>query len=265
MRTTPSVPTRVAHAGDGAHRYFGYDLFAELLEKETFASLMALSIIGRRLTHEETELLDCLSVVMSVADPRIWPLKINRLIGAYGGTLAAFCSTQMCVEGDLIGMWPAGHAAQFLVELRAGLPQADECCDADLEAFLATRKRLIGYGVAFRERDERLDALRECLQRRGRTNLPFWQLQERVSEVVSRTRKIGPNIVIGAAAMLLDLGFDAHEASAISHFFNLNVHVANAVEGAAQAPAILRRLPDHSINYIGTPPRMSPRAERTKP
>ncbi len=258
-----ALVTHVAHAGHGTHRFVGHDLFGELLGKETFSGLMALSIVGRRFTAVETELLDCLAVVLSVSDPRIWPLKINRVIGSYGKTLPAFCSSQICLEGDLIGMWPAGLAAQFLVDLKNALPgPVDECSEADLEAFLATKKKLLGYGVAFRERDERLDAIRECLEQRERTGLPFWRLQERFSEVVTRTRKIGPNIVIGAAAILLDLGFVPHEISAMSHFFNLNAHVANAVEAAAQAPAVLRRLPDDAIDYIGPAPRLSARAKK---
>jgi hypothetical protein len=40
------------------------------------------------------------------------------------------------------------------------------------------------------------------------------------------------------------------------------VFLANAVEGAAQAPAVLRKLPDSSIEYIGTPPRSYPKAAR---
>lgn len=260
---TEALITRVAHAGHGSHRFFGHDLFGELLGKESFTGMVALSIVGRRISTEDKELLDCLSVVLSVADPRIWPLKINRLVGAYGGTLAAF-GAQLCVEGDLIGMWSAGYAAQTLMELRTSLTKSpDETPEAELVAFLETKKRLTGYGVPFRPRDERLDALRECLEKRGRTSLTFWRLQERMSEIVLRTRGIAPNIVIGAAAMLLDMGFEARQVSAMAHFFNYPVFVANAVEAANQAPAILRRLPDETIDYIGPPPRVSARAKKT--
>jgi hypothetical protein len=250
--------TCVAHAGHGAHRFVGHDLFRGLLGEESLTGLIALSIAGRRISPEERELLDCLSVVLSVADPRIWPLKINRLVAAYGGTLAAF-GAQVCVEGDLIGMWSAGYAAQTLMELHTALSGSPE---ADLEALLEAKNRLTGYGVPFRVRDERLDALRACLEERGRTNMPFWQLQERMSDIVVRTRGIAPNIVIGAAAMLLDMGFEVAHVSAMAHFFNLPVFVANAYEGAAQAPAILRRLPDATIDYVGPPPRLSERAQR---
>lgn len=253
-----SLTTRVAHAGHGAHRFVGHDLFGGLLGEESLTGLIALSVTGRRISSEEKELLDCLSVVLSVADPRIWPLKINRLVGAYGGALAAF-GAQICVEGDLIGMWSAGYAAQTLVELHTALTQS---CGADLDALLEAKKRLTGYGVPFRPRDERLDALRECLEKRGRTNLTFWQLQEQMSEIVLRTRGIAPNIVIGAAAMLLDMGFEVRQVSPMAHFFNLPVFVANAVEGAAQAPAVLRCLPDDAIDYIGVAPRLSERAQR---
>ncbi len=261
MKVDPLV-TRVAHAGHGAHRFFGHDVFGDLLGRETVTGLLALSVTGRRLSHEEKELLDCLSVVLSVADPRIWPLKITRLIGAYGRTSAAFCSAQICVDSDVIGMWSgAQQAAQTLLDLQAALT-APESSEDELAAFLATKKRLIGYGVPFRARDERLDALRECLEQRGRTGMTFWRLQERLSEMVTRTRNIGPNIVIGTAAMLLDLGFDVRQVPAMGHLLLLPTFVANAVEGAAQAPAVLRCLPDDAIDYIGVAPRLSERAQR---
>ncbi len=41
-----------------------------------------------------------------------------------------------------------------------------------------------------------------------------------------------------------------------------NVIVANAVEGAAQAPSVLRKLPAETVCYKGAPPRRSPRSPR---
>ena len=62
--------------------------------------------------------------------------------------------------------------------------------------------------------------------------------------------------------MLLDLGFDVRQVSVMGHMLILPTIVANAVEGAAQAPAILRCLPDDAIDYNGPPPRLSERAQR---
>jgi hypothetical protein len=41
-----------------------------------------------------------------------------------------------------------------------------------------------------------------------------------------------------------------------------NVVIANAVEGAAQAPAVLRKLPAGTLSYKGHSARKSPRALR---
>ena len=46
-------------------------------------------------------MLDDLAVILSgAADPRIWPLKITRLVGSYGGTIAGFVAGQLCTECD---------------------------------------------------------------------------------------------------------------------------------------------------------------------
>ena len=62
--------------------------------------------------------------------------------------------------------------------------------------------------------------------------------------------------------MCLDLGFAGHEIGALATYLNQNCFVANAVEGAAQSAEVFRKLPDDTIDYVGVPPRESPRSRR---
>jgi len=257
------VSSRVALAGYGDHRYFGASLFEELLGEETVSGMIALSVGGRRLDADERATLDDLAVALSVADPRIWPLKLTRLVASYGGTIAGFAAGQLCLEGDLIGLWPSGVAAANLVELAI----AAASCDADgapprdaIVRWLASKKRLVGYGIPFRELDERLEALRPRLAARGRTRARYWRLMEELSRVVHAERGLRPNIVVAAAALLLDMGFSPEQVGAIGYFLNVNVFVAHAFEGATQRAAPMRELPAEAIDYVGRPPRTSPRA-----
>lgn len=258
-----TVTTKVARAGFDDHRYFGFGALAELRGHEDYAGVTAMAVCGRRISVEDRRMLDDLSVIMSAADPRIWPLKLCRLLASYGGTLAAFAGAQLCIEGDLIGPWTTRYAAETLVELRGRIgDRLDDAAfvESTMKALLARKKRLVGYGVPFRQRDERLDAVREEVKKRGWHVRPFWRLQEAFSVLTKSERNLGPNLGTGVSALLLDMGFGVDEVPAITIFMNQNCFVANAIEGARQQDPVLRSLPPETVEYVGPPPRTSPRA-----
>ncbi|MBI2394684.1 MAG: hypothetical protein HYV09_34265 [Deltaproteobacteria bacterium] len=256
------IPTRVAALGYPEHRFQGHAVFGELVGSTSYAALIALAVSGRRPTAQESELLDLLAAATTVADPRIWPLKLARVVASYGSFLAGFSASQMALEGDRIGPPITVHAAGLLVELRDTGAAVDdhEACVAAARELIARRRRLVGFGIPFRPQDERYVVLREQLAARGRTALPYWRLQEALAEVVLAARGLPPNIGIGTAAMLLDMGYSPVESAAIVHFVNQHVFVANAFEGAEQARPELRDLPAEAVSYEGPAPRRTPRA-----
>jgi hypothetical protein len=207
-------------------------------------------------------------VITAVADPRIWPLKITRLVGSYGRTLPAFAAGHVSVEGLTIGMWQSGATAALLLRLATASGGVDEGSFAGVaRSLLEEHKRLPGYGVYFRQsapgelqRDERVDALRHRLAVRGRTELPYWTLFERFNAIVRTERAMNPNIAAAAAAALLDMGFSPHQISALAFFTNGTTFVANAVEAAEQESECLQSLPADAIEWRGRAPRQSPRA-----
>lgn len=256
------IETRVAALGFPEHRFRGYAVFDELVGNETSSSLVALAVAGRRMTAEETATLDDIAAATLVGDPRIWPLKIIRLVASYGGVLAGYAGGHMAIEGDRIGPPVTKHAADLLIALRdrVGDHIDDRAAIAEhARALIATHKRLIGYGIPFRPYDERYVVLRGRLAARGRADLPFFRLQDVLSEVVRAERRIEPNAGVGIAAILLDMGFSPTETAAIFHFINQPVFIANAYEAATQASSEMRELPREAIAYAGTPPRESPR------
>jgi len=259
--TVAALATRVAHAGYVDHRFFGYSTLTELLGAETCLGLNVMAVTGRRIDRESLDMLDDLAVVMTIADPRIWPLKLTRVVASYGGTLAAFAAGQLCLEGDLLGPWSTMYAAMLWDELRTSVDHAGGTgLDAEIASMVARKSRLPGYGVPFRPRDERLDALRARVVRRDWQTRRYWSMQEAFSLRVHEARGIGPNIAAGASALLLDMGFAVPDVPAIMTVLMQNNFVANAVEGARQAPAALRSLPVDTATYVGEPPRQSPRA-----
>jgi hypothetical protein len=258
-----SIRTQVARAEHGEHRFRGYRLFADLLGNDGVGSLLSLAVGGRRLDPSEVRLLDDLAVVLAVADPRIGPLKVTRLVSSFGGIMAGYAAGNLCIEGPgVIGPWVAYPAAAFLQEVERALEGT--ATPAEVEAALMSvagpGKRLPGYGVAFRPEDERHVELIRRVALAGRAQGRYWRLQEELSAFVRRVRRLEPNVGVGAGAALLDMGFSALQAGLVTVFLTELTFFANAVESADGSSTLLRELPPGSVKYEGPASRVSPRA-----
>ncbi len=259
------IATRVGKHLFGENLFFGHRTLADLLECETMTGLAALAVTGRRPTEEQRRVLDVIAVISTSADPHIWPLKTTRLVSSYGGVLAGYCAGQLTVEGERIGYWVCGYAASVLVELRSAVgewvddPEVVARAVADL---VKRRGRVTGFGVPLRKSDERMDALRAYAARTGLDRGTHWKLQEALADHVERGRGIPRNAGIGIAAVLLDLGYEPLQISALVHFVSQNVYAANAFEAAQQQSPEMQKLGDEHIDYVGPARRQSPRALR---
>jgi hypothetical protein len=257
-------PTRVAHWGYDEHRYFGHRVFEELTGRESLTSLTVLSVLGRRLSPECCAVVDEVACAVTLADPRIWPLKLTRVIASYGAALPAAAAGLLVEEGARIGPWAGVQAAKLLVALREeiGTRAGDTPFVREVvHRYLAEHHFVWGFGTPFRERDERLVAFRACMRRRGRDTLPYWATMEAVAPVVREARQAEPNISAAFAATFLDMGLDPYQVGALASSIMHHMFVANALEGAAE-PGPLCQLPDASVRYVGRKPRSSPRAEQ---
>ncbi len=260
--TVPELSTRVGHAAWGENYYFGHAVNAELAGSESYTGLVALAVGGKRLSHEDRAVLDDIAVVMTVADARIWPLKMARVIASYGSTLPGVAAANLCIERAMIGHWTSGSAAALLVEIEGAVSGNVDDRDAVAVAarrILESERRLMGFGVPFRECDERVESLRRCLTARAKHTGRYWRLLETLSEVLAELKGLRPNVGAAVGAACLDLGFDPHEVSLLSVALGQTDYLANAREGAQSAPEMLRNLPESMVNYVGRAPRQSPR------
>jgi hypothetical protein len=260
------VRTRVGHAEWGDNHFCGYSVARELAGQETWLGLVVLGVTGRRLRDDERAIMDDLAVVMSVADPRLWHLKVARLVSAYGGVLPALASGTIALEEACVGPWGTGDALRFLRSVResVGGPEDLPGIEAACRSRLAQPRRIVGYGVPFRNVDERVVMLSDRIAARGREKLEYWTLFGHVSDVLFRLKGLKPNIWAAAAAACLDLGLDERQARTLITFLGLSDFLANAAEGATQAPVALRTIEAASVRYTGPAPRQSPRQRGSK-
>ena len=263
MNPALSVTTHCAHWGWEEHRYFGYEVFGELIGEETFTGLSALAVLGRRLPPACCALLDDTAVALTLADPRIWPLKLTRLVASYGGIVPAAAAGLMIQEGARIGPWTTLQAATLLSKFKDSLgAHLDDPVRVRsvVQEYLDEHHFVWGFGTPFRPRDERLVALIERVRVHERDTLPHWRTMLAVSEVVRAQRKTEPNVGLAVAALLLDMGLSDREIGPLTTTLMQHMFFANAVEGAQDPPAFLRELPEEHLEYVGKAARTSPRA-----
>jgi hypothetical protein len=255
-----TLPTASAHWGWDDHDYFGTRVFAELAGRESFTGLTALSVLGRRLSPAECAVLDDAAVCLTLADPRIWPLKLTRVVAAYGGMTAAAAAGLLIQEDARIGPWTCAKSAELLTELHPRILAAGGHAETVLREYLDQHHFVWGFGTPFRQRDERLVAFWQCLERRGRRHLPYLRTLDAIAAVVTPVRHTEPNMGMAIAAAFLDLGVEAAQVGPLATALMQHMFFAHAVEGARQAPAVLQCLPERCIDYTGRAPRQSPRA-----
>lgn len=251
----PTLVTRIGRADHGGNVYFGARVEDELLGRETTTSLLVLAVTGRRATAAQVAALDEVATVLASADPRIWLFKATRLGAAYGGMVAGVVAGSLCLHRASVGHLTASDAAALLVELDARRDDLRAAVRARIDA-----GRLVGFGVPFRARDERAVALERRLDESGRSALPFYALLRSVAAIVREERGLEPNLGATLAASFLDLGLAPRAVGPLVYALGQHTFLANAVEGAQQAPALLQRLPAEHVEYAGAPPRTSPRA-----
>jgi len=245
----------VAKTGWGDHRFQGHAVYAELLGHTSTGQLLALTL-GVKLTPNEGALIDEMFVSSLLADPHIWPLKLTRVAGAYGGsTMTGLTAGLLSAEGPITGAGPVTPMAELLDRLVQLDPDA---ALREVRALLDAGSRLPGFGVPARKVDERVVALSRCVIARGQHQRPHWLLWGRIADE-TRTRGVEPNIASAFTAAALDLGFPPERVEALFVLALLPCFLANAVEGAEQRAEILQEVPGVDLEYRGPARRESSR------
>jgi hypothetical protein len=240
-------------------------VFEELTGGESMTGLMALSVTGKRLPADCCGVLDDAAAALTLADPRIWPLKLTRVVGAYGSAIPALCAGMLLENEARIGPWAFIEASRILLELHAAVSEAASDVtriEAVVAEYLTRRSFVWGFGTPFRGRDERLVAFRRCVQRRGRDVLPYWKTMEALADAVKKAKNAEPNMGIALAAALLDMGLAPQEILMLVVALMQHMFFAHALDGTRSGAQILRELPAAYVKYEGRKARVSPLAER---
>jgi hypothetical protein len=252
--------TSVAHAGYDEHFYAGYRVFEQLVGNESLCGLIVLGVTGRRLAADEAAVLDDVAAIFTLADARLWPMKIPRLVASYGGSLEGIAAGYLGLHCAHLGMWGGLQSAAYLLRELEELSR-DRPFSQAVEMLLGRHKLVAGFGTPFREYDERLAPFERAIKRRGRHELPAYTLFFRLVEQMALKRPaVKPNIGGAAAAVMLDLGIEPEQIGPIGCALGTHMYLAHAFEGATRREPSLACLPVENVDYRGPARRKSPRA-----
>ncbi|NEP23125.1 hypothetical protein [Moorena sp. SIO3I6] len=264
----PIIKTQVAQVGFNDHRFRGKSVFNDLVGHSNLTEIIALSISKHSLQADDIDMLNDIAAVMTIADPHIWPLKISRMAAGYGSFLQGVAAGLVSVQEMFIGPATCNTTAQMLVEF--GEKLGDTFSPSQVESLLriyCTKQEghsgyqglPKGFGIPFKDFDDRLVVLESCVQKRNKHNHRFWRLLLAIKEVSAQKFSMVPNIYLGSPAVLLDLGFRAEDASALIVSLIHATFTSNAIEAVREPQPVLRELPGEFIEYVGREDRVSPR------
>jgi hypothetical protein len=246
----------------GGNDFFGYRVETAFTDEDAFWRGILLSIGAGPESFAHLSLVRRLAGCNFVADPRIWPLKISRVLSSYGNTIPALCGGNVFLEGARVGPVAARESAGALATFAA--TYSEPWKGGDLETELLRRlergERIAGYGVAFRRFDERVEVVDRIVREEGRETGLHWRCSLAVEAILAERRVLPRNVVSASAAALLDCGFTPRQIGLLMWYYFVPTFMANAVEGAEQAPAMLRELPLEAVEYVGPAPRRSGRS-----
>lgn len=245
---------RVGHIGDDDNRFCGHAVFAELATSvRSPAELWALACGVDQMSDDDHEVWRVMALALTSPDARVWPLKLARTLASYGNPVAGCFGAQLGNDSDRMGPGTATGAARSLAWIaeQAGEGADDATVASVVARHLAERGRIAGFGVPLRPEDERLVGLRRLLAGHSATAGRHWRLHEQVVTAVRAASGLAPNIVIGLAALLLDLGLRPARAGMAVSLLMAHTFAAHAIEAAEEDGPRLQELPPGAIAYAG--------------
>jgi hypothetical protein len=226
--------------------------------KSGFWNTISLGLGGPHLTATQEQIFDELAVASLNPDPRIWPLKVARLLATCGSPIVGLAGALIALEDGYIGPPAMGAAAAAQVELQRFAEQGD--LEQEIHRRLDNGVRIMGFGVPNRDEDERILAARGLVDAHDLSKGRFWRLMVAIEAVTLSSKSLRANIGAATAAIFLDMGFDPKQIGVLSTLMLLNNILANAYEGTERTEETLREVPRDLVHYAGPPHRLSPRA-----
>ncbi|MCA9604483.1 MAG: hypothetical protein H6719_01550 [Sandaracinaceae bacterium] len=266
----PVIVTDLGAATHGDNLVRGLSVRDDLFGRETRWSLLSRFVQGPDLDRDDAALLDDVLVAIVAPDPRIWPLKVGWIIGAYGDWWAAGAAVQAMLAECRMGPWACAAAYETATALAA--LRGDDATDFEKRAVAWIRDQwdvgtvVWGFGVAGgagRARDERMDLIDAAARRHGRDQHRHYRASLDAAAAIQAATGRAPNMALAVASLALDLGLTRAQFEALMYQVVEPQVLGNAYESARLRSPALRELPLGYVRYVGASHRRSPAALRS--
>lgn len=223
----------------------GYKL-TELIGRLTFSEAMWLVLRGELPNKKEQRMFDAILVAIIEHGIGTASAMSSRIVASTGSAMNSALAGGLLAAGPVHG-GAIGDAAKMLQEAGAKNENAAQL----VERYLATKKRIPGFGHRVLTKDERAEKLMALAKRLGLAAKHVKLMTSIGSELQKSKGKGLPLNVDGAiAAIVSDLGFDAVTASGIFAIGRLPGLLAHASEEVLHEKT-LRRLELDESSYNG--------------
>lgn len=227
LRLSPELAGVRSDVAD--HEIRGQLLFRDLLGRQSFFQVAALSIAGLSLSPADAEYLEHLGVATQLQDVRIWPLTVTRRVGlGPGGFAHALLAGLATMLNPNMAVQPVGGFMRFLDRLEAGVASG-RSVDEQLREVIARRERISGIGRPALGPDERNKHVAEIVRRFGRESGRNWVLAQEIDAFFGRMKGQHINSAGLQAAILRDMGFTPTAGTAMCVLYFMVPILAHAV------------------------------------
>lgn len=250
----PPIETRVGLILDDDNRFLGRSTYAEWMRDAKAPTDLWATALGITVDNSARSVLRVLAVCLTSPDARVWPLKLTRLLSCHGDPAVGFFAAQLVSSGRTMGPGTVTGAAALLAQWAALTDDGRAALLADARS--QPKLRLAGFGVPFRPTDERLVALRAQIATTPAAAGRHWVAMGQLVDEVGHFSSASPNVALGVAALLLDLGVAPDLCGLGLSMLMSHVFLAHAVE-ASSTDAVLQTLPPSTVRYVGPAPRSS--------
>jgi len=252
--------THAGHIAYGRNRFCGADVFDTLARTVVTPTDLLMRAFGARaLDDADREVLRAVALALTSPDARVWPLKLTRVLASHGNPYAGFYGAQLASFTELIGPNAGASAARALATISAEVDDPADVAhvDAVIARYLEPRPIIGGFGVPFREEDERLVELERLLAGHPITIRKPWLLSHALRRALLRRSDLRPNVVSPLAAIALDLWIAPHRAGMFISVMMTHTFAAHALEACDLDTELLREIDVSHIDYRGRAPRRS--------
>lgn len=242
--------TAIAEATADGVSVRGYDLLSELTGKIGFSDMVYLLFTGELPSEGQAKMIDALFVCC--AEHGISPsTTVSRFIQAAGVPIQCSVAAGVMMFGDIHG----GAGEAFCREIQALVGDARESgqsIEAAASAFVASRKRIAGYGhPQHPDGDPRTPLLFRLADEYGVTGDHIAMTRAVEDALAAKLgRRIAANIDAAVGAIVADLGLDWRLARSLIVVPRTAGLFAHAYEEAIREPG-WRQIPLDEISYDG--------------